>query len=98
MTETTCVISGAAHDSSKRGTVGKLIPNMTAKLVDGELLVKGPNVMKGYLRNPSANAATFTQDGWLRTGDICRIDGDGDIFVVDRVKEVRFGLSAPLRS
>ena len=70
---------------------------MSAKLVDGELLVKGPNIMKGYLRNPKANAQTFTADGWLRTGDICRFDEDGDIFVIDRIKEVRFGHFTPLK-
>ncbi|KIM77171.1 hypothetical protein PILCRDRAFT_825519 [Piloderma croceum F 1598] len=88
MTETTCGISSTTQDNSKRGTVGKLLPNMSAKLVNGELFVKGPNIMKGYLRNPVANAETFTADGWMRTGDICRFDEDGDIFVVDRVKEL----------
>jgi 4-coumarate--CoA ligase len=88
MTETTCGISSTTQDNSKRGTVGKLLPNMSAKLVNGELFVKGPNIMKGYLRNPVANAEAFTTDGWMRTGDICRFDEDGDIFVVDRVKEV----------
>jgi len=88
MTETTCIICSTPRNNSKRGTVGQLLPNMSAKLVDGELLVKGPNVMKGYLRNPKANAETFTGDGWMRTGDICQIDEDGDIFIVDRIKEV----------
>lgn len=89
MTETTGVICVTRRDNSKRGTVGKLIPNMSAKLEDGELLVKGPNVMKGYLRNKNANKETFTEDGWMRTGDICWFDEDEDIFVVDRKKEVR---------
>jgi len=89
MTETTCIISVTIEGNQKRGTVGKLLPNMSAKLIDGELLVKGPNIMKGYLRNPAADKAIFTADGWMRTGDICRIDEDGDLFVIDRVKEVR---------
>jgi long-subunit acyl-CoA synthetase (AMP-forming) len=88
MTETTCLISVATRDVTKQGSVGKLIPNMLAKLVDGELFVQGPNIMKGYLRNPKADAETFTDDGWMRTGDVCRFDEDGNIFVVDRVKEV----------
>jgi len=88
MTETTCIISATIKGNLKRGTVGKLMPNMSAKLIDGELLVKGPNIMKGYLRNPPADKAIFTADGWMRTGDICRIDEDGDLFVVDRAKEL----------
>jgi len=88
MTETTCVICSTPLDNAKKGTVGILVPNMKAKFVNGELFVKGPNIMKGYLRNPKANAETFTNDGWMRTGDICRIDEDGDMFVVDRIKEL----------
>lgn len=88
MTETTCVISFAARSSDKFGSVGKLLPGMTAKLIDGELWVKGPNIMKGYLRNDRANRETFTEDGWMKTGDVCIFDEDGDIYVVDRVKEV----------
>jgi long-subunit acyl-CoA synthetase (AMP-forming) len=87
MTESTCVISYARRENLKRGTVGPLMPNMSAKIVDGELLVKGPNVMKGYLRNPEADIAAFTEDGWMRTGDIARFDDD-DLFIIDRVKEV----------
>ena len=72
----------------KQGTVGQMIPNMLGKIVDGELLVNGPNVMKGYLRNPEADKATFTEDGWMKTGDLARFDDEGDLFIVDRVKEV----------
>lgn len=88
MTETTCVISLAAHSNMTPGCVGKLMPNLSAKLVDGELLVKGPNIMKGYLNNDKANKETFTEDGWMRTGDVCQFDKDGNLFVVDRIKEV----------
>ena len=55
---------------------------------DGELWVRGPQVMKGYLGNPEATAATVTEDGWLRTGDIGHVDADGFLFVVDRLKEL----------
>jgi long-subunit acyl-CoA synthetase (AMP-forming) len=88
MTEAGGVISVCPITTSKRGSVGPLMANMSAKLVDGELLIKGPNIMKGYLRNPKANRETFTDDGWMKTGDICRIDEDGDIFIIDRIKEV----------
>lgn len=92
MTEATCVISFASRSNDKLGCVGKLLPGMTAKLIDGELWVKGPNIMKGYLRNDKANRETFTKDGWMKTGDVCFLDKDGDIYVVDRVKEVRMQL------
>ena len=88
MTETTCIISIATLDMNKQGSVGKLVSNMSAKLVDSELYIKGPNIMKGYLRNPRADKETFTDDGWMRTGDVCQFDEGGDMFIVDRVKEV----------
>ncbi|MCB4455778.1 AMP-binding protein [Leisingera sp. McT4-56] len=55
---------------------------------EGELAVRGPNVMLEYLNNPEATAATFTPDGWLRTGDLGRIDCDGYVFVTGRLKEL----------
>jgi len=54
----------------------------------GELCVRGPNVMKGYYRAPELTAETISQDGWLRTGDLARIDPDGAIFIVGRSKEL----------
>ncbi len=73
---------------SHLGSVGKLLPNMTARIIDldgndvkqgvpGELIMKGPNVMKGYWRNEKATKGTFTEDGWYRTGDIAQIDKEG---------------------
>jgi acyl-CoA synthetase (AMP-forming)/AMP-acid ligase II len=82
------------------GSVGALIPNTEARLVDpetgedvaegeaGEIWVRGPQVMRGYLNNPEATADTLVEDGWLRTGDIARIDPDGFTFIVDRLKEL----------
>ncbi len=82
------------------GSVGALIPNTEARLVDpatgedvaegeeGEIWVRGPQVMRGYLNNPEATAETLVDDGWLRTGDIARIDPDGFTFIVDRLKEL----------
>ncbi|KIC18901.1 AMP-binding protein [Leisingera sp. ANG-Vp] len=55
---------------------------------EGELAVRGPNVMLEYLSNPEATAGTFTADGWLRTGDLGRIDADGYVFVTGRLKEL----------
>lgn len=54
----------------------------------GELWCRGPNIMKGYWRNPKATAETLTPDGWLKTGDIAYVDHDGMFFIVDRMKEL----------
>ncbi|MGF1447039.1 MAG: AMP-binding protein [Pikeienuella sp.] len=56
--------------------------------IEGEIAVRGPNVMREYLRNPEATAATFTPEGWLRTGDLGRMDEDGYVFVTGRLKEL----------
>jgi acyl-CoA synthetase (AMP-forming)/AMP-acid ligase II len=78
------------------GSVGTLLPSTEVRLVDpatgedaaeGELWVRGPQVMAGYLNNPEATATTVVEDGWLRTGDIARIDGD-IFWIVDRLKEL----------
>jgi len=90
-------------DSSRNrpGSVGRLLADTEEKIVDletgetevalgetGELLVRGPQVMKGYFNNPQATAETLTADGWLHTGDIVRADEDGYIWVLDRKKEL----------
>ncbi|KAI4317012.1 hypothetical protein L6164_024926 [Bauhinia variegata] len=102
LTESTGV--GASTDSleeSRRyGTAGLLSPSTEAKIVDpdsgealpvnrtGELWLRGPTIMKGYFSNEEATSSTLDSEGWLRTGDICYIDDDGYIFVVDRLKEL----------
>ena len=84
----------------KPGSVGVTAPNTEIRVVDpasgedlgidedGELWVRGPQVMKGYHNNPEATAITLDEDGWLRTGDIAHIDDDGHVYVVDRLKEL----------
>jgi acyl-CoA synthetase (AMP-forming)/AMP-acid ligase II len=82
------------------GSAGVLLPNMQAKIVDpesgkqlgvnerGELWLRGPNVMTGYLNLPSATASTIDQDGFLHTGDIGYVDDNGYYYIVDRLKEL----------
>jgi acyl-CoA synthetase (AMP-forming)/AMP-acid ligase II len=90
----------ARVEETPPGSVGALIPNTEARLIDpetekdvaegeeGEIWVRGPQVMVGYLNNPEATAETLVEDGWLRTGDIARIDPEGFTFIVDRLKEL----------
>jgi acyl-CoA synthetase (AMP-forming)/AMP-acid ligase II len=102
MTETSLAIALTPPDSAsvKVGAAGVLIPNLEGQVVDpatgtelgaherGELLVRGPNIMRGYLSNPDATRITIEPDGWLHTGDIVYVDEEGYIFVVDRLKEL----------
>ncbi|CAK9168631.1 unnamed protein product [Ilex paraguariensis] len=88
------------EESLRWGSVGRLNANCEAKLVDpdtgvalppgnqGELWIRGPLVMKGYIGNPKETSETLVGDGWLRTGDLCYIDEEGFLYVVDRLKEL----------
>jgi acyl-CoA synthetase (AMP-forming)/AMP-acid ligase II len=100
LTETSPVTHISPRERNKPGTVGVLTPNTEAKVIDldsgdevptgerGELCVRGPQVMTGYLNNPEATAAMIDQDGWLHTGDIAVVDDEGYFSIVDRVKEL----------
>lgn len=102
LTESTAIgaSTDSAEESRRYGTAGLLSPNTEAKIVDpetgealpvnstGELWIRGPYVMKGYFKNTEATQSTITPDGWLKTGDLCYIDEDGYLFVVDRLKEL----------
>ena len=72
----------------KLGSTGKPAPHCEVKLVDGEIWVRGPNVMRGYWNAPQATAAALTPDGWFRTGDLARTDEDGYFWVMGRSKDV----------
>ncbi|MDQ3741606.1 MAG: 4-coumarate--CoA ligase family protein [Actinomycetota bacterium] len=100
MTETSPVSHTAPRGEHKPGTIGPCLPNMECRIVDpetgkdaeeggrGELWMRGPNIMKGYLNNEEATGETIVDDGWLRTGDVAVIDEDGYFAIVDRVKEL----------
>jgi long-chain acyl-CoA synthetase len=88
MTETSTAATVASEDDFKFGTIGKPFPGCEVKIADdGEILVHGPNVFQGYHKNPEATAETIV-DGWLHTGDIGEIDGDGFIKITGRKKDI----------
>lgn len=88
LTETSPAITLNAPGALRFGSVGTVLAQTEVKLdVDGELLVRGPQVMRGYYQAPEATSEVFV-DGWLRTGDVAQIDDDGFVFIVDRKKEL----------
>ena len=102
MTEASPVTHVVGDDGADRmpGSIGRLVPNTECRIAEvgtgedapagepGELWIRGPQVMKGYLNQPAATAATIDTEGWLRTGDVGRVDEDGAFWIVDRVKEL----------
>ncbi|CAN1238575.1 Probable CoA ligase CCL5 [Linum grandiflorum] len=96
----TTMFAGDEEAKRRPEGCGRLLPCFEAKVVDaetgeamapygrGELWVKSSTVMKGYLRNEEATAEAVDSEGWLRTGDLCYFDGEGVLYVVDRIKEL----------
>lgn len=88
LTETSPALTLCSLGEVRFDSVGKPLDQTELKLADdGELLVKGPQVMRGYYKSEQKTAETFV-DGWLKTGDIARIDEDGFVYIVDRKKEI----------
>ncbi|WP_375483171.1 AMP-dependent synthetase/ligase [uncultured Jatrophihabitans sp.] len=94
MSELTCAVTVNRPDAIRIGTVGTALDVAELSLADdGELLVRGPLVMKGYRNDPEKTAETIDADGWLHTGDIASIDDDGYVRIVDRKKELMINAS-----
>ena len=82
------MISFNSPQGNRLGSVGRALPGVDVRIApDGEILTRGPHVMRGYWRNPEATSETVI-DGWLYTGDVGHVDDDGYLFITDRKKDI----------
>ena len=98
ITECSPLTNVTPYFKRKYGSIGPSVPSCRCRIADaqpgehgymeGELQIKGDNVMLGYYNNPEANAAAFTEDGWFRTGDVAYMDEDGYVYITGRMKSV----------
>lgn len=87
LTESANLVSGNPEAETRPDSVGLLYPNQEYRIVDGELWLKGKNMMDGYVGEDEANDVAY-EDGWFKTGDLVRIDEDGFLYITGRIKEV----------
>ena len=87
LTESANLVSGNPDNLNRPESVGIPFPGQELKIVNGELWLKGPNMMDGYVGNPQENAAAY-EDGWFKTGDLARFDEDGFLYITGRTKEI----------
>lgn len=89
-TETAPIATVLLKEDAERklGSAGKAAPHCEVRLVDGEVQVRGPNVMRGYWNDPAATASAFAAGGWFRTGDLGRMDEEGFLWIMGRSKDV----------
>ncbi|HEX8066596.1 MAG TPA: AMP-dependent synthetase/ligase [Thermoleophilaceae bacterium] len=88
MTETSTAATGQTVEDFRFGSVGRILPGMEARIAeDGELLLRGPNIFRGYHRNDEATSEALS-DGWLHTGDIAHVDEDGFVYITGRKKDI----------
>ncbi|MDR3659142.1 MAG: fatty acid--CoA ligase FadD11 [Mycobacterium sp.] len=89
MSELSCIATVSHPRDAKLGTVGQPLSGLECRIAeDGELLVRGPLVMKGYRKEPAKTAEAIDAEGWLHTGDICQMDAEGYVTIIDRKKEL----------
>ena len=88
LTECAPLISANYPGKNRIGSVGKPVSYMDVKIDNGEIIVKGSGVMIGYYKNPEATLEAFTEDGWLRTGDLGHFDDDGYLYITGRSKNL----------